>query len=168
MVKIGIITCANMTNDLACSCGGCLQDSYAAQGKFARYAERGGVQVAGIISCSGCPTLRAPEKIVQRVRPLAVSGVEAIHFSYCLERNCPFKNKYRSVLQSQFPDLEFVSGTHEISDEQLAAEIDGFVKSALCQQSLSMADLMLHVAGKKGLAQEAAVVENDSADGARH
>ena len=29
MVRIGIITCANMTNDLACSSVGCLEDSYA-------------------------------------------------------------------------------------------------------------------------------------------
>lgn len=141
MVKIGIITCANMTNDLACSSGGCLEDSYANKGKFARYEERGGARVTGIISCSGCPTLRAPEKILKRVRTLAVSGVEAIHFAYCLERNCPFKNKYRSVLQSEFPTIEFISGTHEIPDEKQAADIDTFVKNALCQQSSSMADL---------------------------
>lgn len=141
MVRIGIITCANMTNDLACSSGGCLDDSYANKGKFARYEERGGAQVAGIISCSGCPTLRAPEKILKRVRTLAASGVEAIHFSYCLERNCPFKNKYRGVLQAEFPDMEFVMGTHEIPDEKQASDIDAFVKQALCQQSTSMADL---------------------------
>ena len=142
MVRIGIITCANMTNDLACSSVGCLEDSYASKGKFARYAERGGAQVAGIISCSGCPTLRAPEKILKRVRTLAVSGVEAIHFAYCLERHCPFKNKYRSILQSEFPNIEFISGTHEVPDEKQAADLDAFVTNALCQQSTSMADLI--------------------------
>ncbi len=142
MVRIGIITCANMTNDLACSSVGCLEDSYASKGKFSRYAERGGAQVAGIINCSGCPTLRAPEKILKRVRTLAVSGVEAIHFAYCLEHNCPFKNKYRSILQSEFPNIEFISGTHEVPDEKQAADLDAFVKNALCQQSASMADLI--------------------------
>jgi len=142
MTRIGIITCANMTNDLACSSTGCLEDSHAGKGKFARYADQGGARVVGIISCSGCPTLRAPEKILRRVRTLAAVGVEAIHFAYCLERNCPFKNKYRSILQAEFPDIEFVSGTHEVPDQGQAEEIDRFVKNALCQQSVSMADLM--------------------------
>jgi len=141
MVRIGILTCSNMTNDLACSSTACLEDSYAGAGKFTRYAERGGARVVGIISCSGCPTLRAPEKILRRVRTLAAVGVEAIHFAYCLERNCPFKNKYRSILQAEFPAIEIVSGTHEVLDEGKAAAIDTFVKNALCQQSLSMADL---------------------------
>jgi predicted metal-binding protein len=142
MARIGIITCSNMVNDLACSSIACLEDSHAGKGKFARYADAGGSQVVGIISCSGCPTLRAPEKIVRRVRTLAVSGVDAIHFSYCLEKNCPFKNKYRSILQAEFPEIEFVSGTHEVLDEGQAAEIDQFVKKALCQQNLSMADVI--------------------------
>lgn len=118
MARIGIITCANMTNDLACSSAGCLEDSHAGKGKFTQYQERGGAQVIGIISCSGCPTLRAPEKILRRVRTLAASGVEAIHFAYCLERNCPFKNKYRQILQAEFPEIAFVSGTHEIPEER--------------------------------------------------
>jgi predicted metal-binding protein len=142
MTRIGILTCANMTNDLACSSTGCLEDSHAGKGKFALYAERGGAQVVGIISCSGCPTLRAPEKILRRVRTLAAIGVEAIHFAYCVERNCPFKNKYRSILQTEFPGIEIVSGTHEVLDEGQAEKIDQFVKKALCEQSLSMADLM--------------------------
>jgi predicted metal-binding protein len=118
MVRIGIITCANLTNDLACSSVGCLDDSYASKGKFARYAERGGAQVAGIISCSGCPTLRAPEKILKRVRTLAVSGVEAIHFAYCLERHCPFKNKYRSILRlvSRICDYTSVQAVRQVYD----------------------------------------------------
>ena len=79
MARIGIITCSNMTNDLACSSFGCLEDSHAGKGTFARYADQGGAQVVGIISCSGCPTLIAPEKILRRVRTLAASGVDAIH-----------------------------------------------------------------------------------------
>ncbi len=141
MARIGIITCSNMTNDMACSSFGCLQDSHTGKGKFAQYADRGGAQVVGIISCSGCPTLIAPEKIVRRVRTLVASGVDAIHFAYCMERICPFKKKYRSLLQKEFPKIEFVSGTHEMPDEGHAAEIDQFVKKALCQQNLSMADV---------------------------
>jgi predicted metal-binding protein len=61
MARIGIITCSNMTNDLACSSFACLEDSHNVTGTFARYEDKGGAQVVGIISCSGCPTLIAPE-----------------------------------------------------------------------------------------------------------
>jgi len=142
MVRVGILTCANMTNELNCSSYFCLEDSSTSKGKFARYAEKGGAQVVGIISCSGCPTLKAPEKIVRRVKTLAASGVDAIHFSFCVENNCPFKNKYLNVLQSEYPDIEFVRGTHEVQDEQQVAEVDQFVKQALCHQTPSMAVLI--------------------------
>ena len=145
MARIGIITCSNMTNDLACSSFGCLEDSHTGKGTFARYAERGGAQVVGIISWSGCPTQIAPEKIVRRVRTLVASGVDAIHFAYCLEQICPFKNKYLSVLQSEFPETEFVHGTHEPLSEEQAAEMGRFIHEGLCQRPLSMAD----VAGKR-------------------
>ena len=142
MARIGIITCSNMTNDLACSSFGCLEDSHAGKGAFASYAERGGAQVVGIISCSGCPTLIAPEKIVRRVQTLVSSGVDAIRFAYCLEQICPFKKKYLSVLQAEFPETEFVHGTHEPLTEERAAEMGTFIHEGLCRRPLSMADVV--------------------------
>jgi predicted metal-binding protein len=141
MARIGIITCSNMTQDLACSSFACLEDSHAGKGTFARYADKGGAQVVGIISCSGCPTLIAPEKIVRRVRTLVASGVDAIHFAYCLESICPFKKKYLSVLQAEFPETEFVHGTHEPLNEEQAAEMGKFIHNGLCLKPLSMADV---------------------------
>jgi len=142
MARIGIITCSNMTNDLACSSFGCLEDSHVGKGAFARYAEQGGAQVVGIISCSGCPTLIAPEKIIRRVRTLVASGVDAIHFAYCLENICPFKKKYQSILHDEFPEIEFVSGTHEPLSEESAAAMGKFIHEGLCQRPLSMVDVL--------------------------
>jgi len=142
MARIGIITCSNMTNDLACSSFGCLEDSHAGKGTFSRYAEQGGAQVVGIISCSGCPTLIAPAKIVRRVRTLVASSVDAIHFAYCLENICPFKKKYQSILQAEFPEIAFVNGTHEPLDEERATAMGKFIHEGLCQKPLSMADVL--------------------------
>lgn len=142
MARIGIITCSNMTHDLACTSFKCLEDSHAGTGTFARYAERGGSQVVGIISCSGCPTLIAPEKIVRRVRTLVASGVDAIHFANCLEKICPFRKKYQSILEAEFPETEFVSGTHEPLSEEQEDAVGLFVREGLCQRPTSMADLL--------------------------
>ena len=139
MARIGIITCSNMTNDLACSSFGCLEDSHAGKGTFARYADQGGAQVVGVISCSGCPTLIAPEKILRRVRTLAASGVDAIHFAYRMEHLCPFQKKYQSILEAEFPDISFVKGTHTPLDEKQAAMMSRFVHDGLCHCSASMA-----------------------------
>ena len=142
MQRIGIITCSNITNDFACASFFCLADSHAGKGTFARYAEGGGVNVVGIISCSGCPTLMAPEKIIRRVRTLVASGVDAIHFSNCMEQFCPFKNKYESFLKAEFPDMEFVAGTHEDPPEEVGEIFGRLVHDALCQRRTSMADLL--------------------------
>ena len=142
MARIGIITCSNMTNDLACSSFKCLENSHNGKGTFARYAEQGGAQVVGVISCSGCPTLIAPEKIVRRVRTLVSSGVDAIHFANCLEKICPFRKKYLSILQEEFPETEFVNGTHEPLTEEEEAVVGAFVHQGLCQRNTTMADLM--------------------------
>src|SRR6185369_7331842 len=118
MQRIGIITCSNITGDFACASRFCLADGHAGKGAFARYAEGGGAQIVGIINCAGCPTLLAPEKIIRRVRTLVAGGVDAIHFSNCLRDFCPFKSKYAAILQAEFPEVEFVHGTHEPPPEE--------------------------------------------------
>ncbi|MBF0552366.1 MAG: CGGC domain-containing protein [Deltaproteobacteria bacterium] len=142
MARIAIITCSNMTNDMACTSFACLEDSHAGKGTFARYADRGGAQVVGIISCAGCPTLLAPEKIVRRVQTLVSSGVDAVHFANCLEMICPFRKKYQSLLESEFPETEFVSGTHEPLSEEHKTELAKFVHDGLCRRRPSMADVV--------------------------
>jgi predicted metal-binding protein len=142
MARIGLLTCATMTGEMACSAFGCLEASHAGSGEFARYAERGGAQVVGVISCAGCPTRLAPEKIFRPVRTLVASGVDAIHLSYCLETMCPFAAKYLSVLRAEFPQVEFVSGSHARpakEDEERAGKL---LCAALVERRTSMADFI--------------------------
>jgi len=148
-MRIGIITCRNMTDDMGCSSLMCLDESRAGKGEFARYAECGGAQIAGIISCAGCPTVLAPEKILRRVRTLVASGVEAIHFGNCMEKLCPFKKKYESILRTEFPHIQFVHGTHEMGTDDQEEALLHFVGEGLRQQPVSMADLIINL-GKAG------------------
>ena len=98
MKKIGLLTCSNATQDLACSSFGCFHDFNQGKGEFVRYQDNGGAEMVGIINCAGCPTILTPEKLLQRVRTLAVSGVEAIHMTNCMLALCPFKKKYKKLL----------------------------------------------------------------------
>jgi hypothetical protein len=67
--------------------------------------------------------------------------VDAIHFAYCLESICPFKKKYLSVLQNEFPEMEFVHGSHEPLGEEQAAEMGRFIHEGLCNRPMTMADV---------------------------
>ncbi|MFZ5631826.1 MAG: hypothetical protein ACOY40_03195 [Bacillota bacterium] len=40
------------------------------------------MDLIGSISCAGCPTVNAPEKILRRVKSIAEFKVDAIHFSF--------------------------------------------------------------------------------------
>lgn len=156
MTKVGILTCANSTQDLGCSSVFCLEELNNQRGAFGRYAENGGAQLMGIISCAGCPTAVAPEKIISRVRALAELGAEAIHISSCMMSICPYKNKYEKVLTEAFPDVEVVVGTHGSEDDK--QEIEMFrqgVKGLLTQPKQTMVDLV-HMARKMAEEQKQA------------
>jgi predicted metal-binding protein len=140
MARIGILTCSNTTQNVGCSSFKCLQDVYDSTGEFGRYADSGGTQLAGIISCAGCPTAVAPEKLINRVRSLTMLGLDAIHLSSCLMALCPFKNKYASLLEENFPQIEIVRGTHVEPPEVVKMFVDG-VKGMLTQPQETMADL---------------------------
>lgn len=143
MTKIGILTCANSTQGLGCSSYFCLQDVRTNGGTFAPYAENGGTELIGIISCSGCPTSLVPEKILSRVRSLAELGVEAIHMSSCMMALCPYKNKYKSLIQERFPEVNVVVGTHGSADnEQEIVMFREGVKQLLTQPRQTMVDLI--------------------------
>ena len=90
----------------------CLQGVNNNEGKFERYKDNGGAELAGIINCAGCPTAIAPDKLLNRVRSLGVLGLDAIHLSSCIMSLCPFKNKYIKLLEEQCPDIDIVQGTH--------------------------------------------------------
>lgn len=112
MSRIGILTCSNATGELGCSSVSCLRDLRKREGEFSRYTKAEPLDLVGIISCPGCPTVAGPVKLLQRIRGLTEFRVDAIHFSYCMLALCPFKEKYLSTLREHFPGIEIIEGTH--------------------------------------------------------
>jgi len=117
MARIGIITCSNCTQDTNCAAAVCLADMRKRKGLFDRYANEAALELIGIISCAGCPTLAAPEKIMKRVDSLAAFKVDALHFSYCMTALCPFIEKYAKIIGEKYPGLQVVMGTHKPIDK---------------------------------------------------
>ncbi len=142
MVRIGILTCSNATQDLGCSSVSCLADFRKRKEVFAEYPEDEELILVGIINCPGCPTLTGPDKLLLRMRALTEFGVDSIHFSYCIKALCPFKNKYKTALEQEFPRVEIVIGTHQ---EHIAPEdFRRRVQELFCQSRKTMVDLILN------------------------
>ena len=132
MPKIGILTCANSTQDMNCASAGCLTSMRARQGGFERYSKDEELELVGIISCANCPTLAAYDKILLRVKALVEFGAEVIHFAYCVDMLCPFKAKYKAA-------IKIVMGTH--ASKATPAQYRAKVKKLLCHQRPIMADI---------------------------
>ncbi|MCB2182453.1 MAG: CGGC domain-containing protein [Desulfobulbaceae bacterium] len=118
MARIAILTCSNCTQESNCASVVCLGDMRKRKGFFERYKNEDKVDLIGIISCSGCPTLAAPEKILKRVRALANYRINALHFSFCMTALCPFVKKYQKIIQEAYPELTIVLGTHTPKDRE--------------------------------------------------
>ena len=118
MARIGILTCSNCTQDTNCAAVVCLGDMRKRRGFFERYQDDEKLDLIGIISCAGCPTLAAPEKILKRVKALAEYRLDTLHISYCMTALCPFLKKYQAVIAEAYPDLEIVLGTHIPKDKE--------------------------------------------------
>jgi len=108
--RIGIMTCSNITQDLNCASSICLKDLRARGGQFAPYND---AELVGIISCAGCPGNLGSNKLVNRIRALTELSPDAIHFSSCMINLCPFKEKYRRMLNEKYPEIAVVFGTHD-------------------------------------------------------
>ena len=147
MKKVGILTCANVVQDMGCCSFMCLKELNALTGPFARYSKYGGAQLVGIISCAGCPTAAVPEKILMRVRALAELGCEVIHISSCMEYACPFKNKYKTLIEENFPEVGVEVGTHAyVVDKETSKKLfRKITRDILLQQRLSMTDMFKQV-----------------------
>ena len=141
MVRIGILTCSNATQDLGCSSVACLADLRKRRGTFASYPASEPLDLVGIINCPGCPTLTGTDKLMQRIRSLTEFGVDAIHLSYCMKALCPFKEKYKSALEEKFPDIKIIVGTHE--EHITTDEFKERIKSVFNQPRKTMADIIL-------------------------
>ena len=112
MARIAILTCANCTQEMNCASVVCLGDLRKRRGLFDRYPPDQELELIGIISCAGCPTLAAPEKILRRVRAVADHRLDALHLSYCMTALCPFLAQYHKMIATAYPALEIVRGTH--------------------------------------------------------
>ncbi len=142
MARIAIITCSNCTQEANCASVVCLGDLRKRKGFFAQYPAAEPLDLIGLISCAGCPTLAAPEKILRRVRAVAEFRLDALHFSFCMVAVCPFIKQYSRVIKQAFPGLKLVMGTHEPPERQLFLQ---GVKELLCQTMSgpqTMADLI--------------------------
>ncbi|MEW6658815.1 MAG: CGGC domain-containing protein [Thermodesulfobacteriota bacterium] len=131
MARIGIITCLNCTQDANCAAVVCLADLRKRRGFFEKYPKDEPLDLVGFISCAGCPTAAAPEKILRRVQAIAEFKVHALHLSYCMTAVCPFVHKYEEVIKEKFPNLEIVLGTHQPAGS--LADFRRGVKELLCQ-----------------------------------
>ena len=136
--KIGIITCSNAVNDLDCCAAPCLHDFHNRTGAFKNYPQDSSLILAGIINCSGCPTLAYPEKIMRKVDALAKFEVTSIHFTFCMVSLCPFLNKYMEIISKAYPGIRLVKGTHE--EQYTHEQFREHVKTAF-DKNLKMNDI---------------------------
>jgi len=142
MARIGILTCSNATQDLGCSSVVCLADLRKRKGFFATYPQEESLDLVGIINCPGCPTLAGPEKLLQRIRALTEFRVQAIHFSNCIKHLCPFKEKYRLVLEKEFPEILLVMGTH--AEQNTGEGLLELARGLFSQPRRTMVDVILN------------------------
>lgn len=117
MKRIAILTCSNCTQEVHCASTGCLEDMRHRNGYFQRYSKDKTIELVGIISCAGCPTIAASEKILKRVAAVAEYNIDVLHFSYCATHLCPFISKYKKIIKERYPNIEIVLGTHPESKE---------------------------------------------------
>lgn len=139
--RIGVLTCSNTKNEAACPSVGCLDAINKLEGGFERYRGNGGVELVGLITCAGCPTAVAPNKVLRQVRSLVASGVQAVHLSTCMATVCPFRRKYVKAIQEAFPGIEVVDSTHH-ADEQIQQMFKHAMEGFLTQPTQTMADLI--------------------------
>ena len=141
MSRIGILTCANTTQDLACCSHLCLRDLNEGRGMFAAYQANGGAKLVGIVSCAGCPTAVGTGKILGKIRSLVETGVDAIHFANCVAALCPFQSQFKKAIRESFEETALVMGTHGESDKDTVAAFTTLVGEMLCQRRESLADV---------------------------
>ena len=118
MVRIGLLTCSNYTQGNNCGTLVCLGAMRKRRGFFERYQNDNKLNLIGIINCSRCPNLAAPEKILKRIKAFAQFRLDALHFSYCMTALCSFLKIYQAVIAKADPDFEIVSGTHIPRDKK--------------------------------------------------
>lgn len=138
MARIGIFNCSNCTQETNCAAVVCLGDMRKRKGFFERYKNEKNLDLIGIINCSGCPTLAAPEKILKRIKSIVSYKIDALHFSFCVTALCPFAKKYEAVIQKAYPELKIVLGTHTPQDKN---QFRKDMKELLCPGTHQVQDM---------------------------
>ena len=141
MTRIGIVTCANATQDLACCSHLCLRDLNEGRGMFSAYQTNDGAKLVGIVSCAGCPTAVGAGKILGKIRSLIETGVDAIHFANCVVALCPFQSQFTEAIRESFGETTLVMGTHGAADKDTITAFKTAVGEMLCQRKESLADV---------------------------
>jgi predicted metal-binding protein len=128
-IKTGILTCSNTTRVLDCPLGACLKDLYERKGAFKEYGNKR-IELVGINSCHGCPTVVGESSILSKIESLKHYGATHIHISYCVLVLCPFVKRYIKVIKDKFPDLNLIQGTHQPhqSREKFKCDIKNMLK----------------------------------------
>lgn len=110
MIKVGIIRCMQ-TEDM---CPGTMDFIVASEGKMA-FSQTGPVEIAGFVSCGGCPGKRA----VSRAKLMVDRGAEAIVIASCISKGnpigfpCPhYENIIKSIAKKIGPDIKIIEWTH--------------------------------------------------------
>lgn len=147
MSKIGMLFCNNMKSDIGCSSVLCFNQLNKKEGAFDKYKDEETLELVGTMNCAGCPTSVGAGKILGQVRPLVeISGADAIHFSSCMVNICPFVNKYKKVIEEEYPNVKIVLGTHySDNEEEMKKENEmfkGMVKNLLCATKPNMTDMV--------------------------
>jgi predicted metal-binding protein len=127
--KLGILSCSNTTRVLDCPVSICLKDMHDRKGAFARYRGRE-IELVGMISCNGCPTVRGEDVILPKIEALFHYGADHIHLTYCMMALCPFVKKYIKVVKAKFPSIALIEGTHQPhqTDEQFRCGVAAMLK----------------------------------------
>ena len=147
MKKVGLLICSTMTRDLNCSSYGCFMTVKHGQGECARYRDEGGAELIGIVSCAGCPTVLAPERILKKARALKETGADVIHMGTCMQAMCPFIAKYKQIIEKEYPDLQVVIGTHVIDTPEMGEMIRCAIRDMILQPQKDMTDI--HISMKE-------------------
>ncbi|MCK4835045.1 MAG: CGGC domain-containing protein [Candidatus Aminicenantes bacterium] len=128
-IKLGILTCSNTTRILDCPVGACLKDMYERKGAFKEYNNQD-IELVGIISCNGCPTIKGAATILPKIETLIHYGANHVHLSYCMLVLCPFVKKYIKVIKDNFPEINLILGTHEPhqTDDKFRCDVAAMLK----------------------------------------
>lgn len=128
-IKLGILTCSNTTRVLDCPVGACLKDMYERKGAFNKYNNQD-IELVGIISCNGCPTVIGASIILPKIESLIHYGMNHVHLSYCMLVLCPFVKKYIKVIKDNFPEINLILGTHEPhqTDDKFRCDVGAMLK----------------------------------------